>query len=70
MHDLGFTQRWLVIDVVTEADLGQWEGVHQLSDPARAGTYMRIGKTRYRWEFQLRPVKPRTTSATWPGCIR
>ncbi|WP_319461380.1 bifunctional 3-(3-hydroxy-phenyl)propionate/3-hydroxycinnamic acid hydroxylase [Micromonospora sp. RTP1Z1] len=55
MHDLGFTQRWLVIDVVTEVDLGQWEGVHQLSDPARAGTYMRIGKTRYRWEFQLTP---------------
>ncbi|MEV1145414.1 bifunctional 3-(3-hydroxy-phenyl)propionate/3-hydroxycinnamic acid hydroxylase [Micromonospora sp. NPDC049799] len=55
MQDLGFTQRWLVIDVVTEADLGQWEGVHQLSDPARAGTYMRVGRTRYRWEFQLRP---------------
>ncbi|WP_446219423.1 bifunctional 3-(3-hydroxy-phenyl)propionate/3-hydroxycinnamic acid hydroxylase MhpA [Micromonospora sp. IBHARD004] len=55
MQDLKFTQRWLVIDVVTEADLGQWEGVHQLSDPARAGTYMRIGKTRYRWEFQLTP---------------
>ncbi|MFI7282839.1 bifunctional 3-(3-hydroxy-phenyl)propionate/3-hydroxycinnamic acid hydroxylase [Micromonospora chersina] len=55
MRDLGFTQRWLVIDVATEAELGQWEGVHQLSDPARAGTYMRIGKTRYRWEFQLTP---------------
>ncbi|WP_262286344.1 bifunctional 3-(3-hydroxy-phenyl)propionate/3-hydroxycinnamic acid hydroxylase [Micromonospora sp. MA102] len=55
MRDLGFTQRWLVIDVATEADLGQWEGVHQLSDPARAGTYMRIGRTRYRWEFQLSP---------------
>ncbi|WP_189197249.1 bifunctional 3-(3-hydroxy-phenyl)propionate/3-hydroxycinnamic acid hydroxylase MhpA [Micromonospora fulviviridis] len=55
MQDLGFTQRWLVIDVATEADLGQWEGVHQLSDPARAGTYMRIGNTRYRWEFQLTP---------------
>ncbi|MGR6319049.1 bifunctional 3-(3-hydroxy-phenyl)propionate/3-hydroxycinnamic acid hydroxylase [Micromonospora soli] len=55
MQDLGFTQRWLVIDVVTEADLDQWEGVHQFSDPARAGTYMRVGKTRYRWEFQLLP---------------
>ncbi|PWU47332.1 3-(3-hydroxyphenyl)propionate hydroxylase [Micromonospora globispora] len=55
MQDLGFTQRWLVIDVVTEADLDQWEGVHQLSDPARAGTYMRVGKNRYRWEFQLTP---------------
>ncbi|MFG1658235.1 bifunctional 3-(3-hydroxy-phenyl)propionate/3-hydroxycinnamic acid hydroxylase [Micromonospora chersina] len=55
MQDLGFTQRWLVIDVVTEANLDQWEGVHQFSDPARAGTYMRVGKTRYRWEFQLLP---------------
>ncbi|MEU5528009.1 bifunctional 3-(3-hydroxy-phenyl)propionate/3-hydroxycinnamic acid hydroxylase [Micromonospora chersina] len=55
MRDLGFTQRWLVVDVVTEADLDQWEGVHQLSDPARAGTYMRVGRTRYRWEFQLTP---------------
>ncbi|MFR9779642.1 bifunctional 3-(3-hydroxy-phenyl)propionate/3-hydroxycinnamic acid hydroxylase [Micromonospora sp. MS34] len=55
MQDLGFTQRWLVIDVATEAALDQWEGVHQLSDPARAGTYMRVGKTRYRWEFPLTP---------------
>ncbi|MFF5175184.1 bifunctional 3-(3-hydroxy-phenyl)propionate/3-hydroxycinnamic acid hydroxylase [Micromonospora sp. NPDC000089] len=55
MRELGFTQRWLVVDVATEADLGQWEGVHQLSDPARAGTYMRVGRTRYRWEFRLRP---------------
>jgi 3-(3-hydroxy-phenyl)propionate hydroxylase len=55
MQDLGFTQRWLVIDVVTEADLGHWEGVYQLSDPARPGTYMRVGQTRYRWEFRLAP---------------
>ncbi|MBX7267418.1 bifunctional 3-(3-hydroxy-phenyl)propionate/3-hydroxycinnamic acid hydroxylase [Micromonospora sp. Llam7] len=55
MRDLGFTQRWLVIDVTTRADLGQWDGVHQLCDPARAATYMRVGKTRYRWEFQLAP---------------
>lgn len=53
MDDLRFQQRWLVIDVETTADLGQWEGVHQVCDPARAGTYMRIGDTRYRWEFQL-----------------
>jgi 3-(3-hydroxy-phenyl)propionate hydroxylase len=55
MHDLGFTQRWLVVDVTTEANLGQWEGVHQLCDPARAGTFMRVGETRYRWEFRLTP---------------
>ncbi|WP_319451058.1 MULTISPECIES: bifunctional 3-(3-hydroxy-phenyl)propionate/3-hydroxycinnamic acid hydroxylase [unclassified Mycobacterium] len=53
MEELGFEQRWLVVDVATSADLDQWEGVHQVCDPARAGTYMRIGATRYRWEFRL-----------------
>jgi 3-(3-hydroxy-phenyl)propionate hydroxylase len=53
MRDLNFEQRWLVIDVASESDLRQWEGVHQLCDPVRAGTYMRIGQARYRWEFQL-----------------
>ncbi|GLP78200.1 3-(3-hydroxyphenyl)propionate hydroxylase [Mycobacterium antarcticum] len=53
MDDLGFEQRWLVVDVATAAELNQWEGVHQVCDPVRAGTYMRIGETRYRWEFRL-----------------
>jgi 3-(3-hydroxy-phenyl)propionate hydroxylase len=53
--DLRFTQRWLVVDVATDADLAQWEGVHQVCDPVRAATYMRIGETRYRWEFRLLP---------------
>lgn len=53
MRDLNFEQRWLVVDVATDADLHQWEGVHQVCDPVRAGTYMRIGTSRYRWEFQL-----------------
>lgn len=53
MHDLKFEQRWLVADVAAAADLHQWEGVHQVCDPVRAGTYMRIGAARYRWEFQL-----------------
>ena len=43
MQDLNFEQRWLVVDVATDADLDQWEGVHQVCDPDRAGTYMRIG---------------------------
>ena len=55
MKDLKFEQRWLVVDVATEARLDQWEGVHQVCDPVRAGTYMRIGDTRYRWEFRLLP---------------
>jgi 3-(3-hydroxy-phenyl)propionate hydroxylase len=55
MRDLRFQQRWLVVDVATSSDLGQWEGVHQVCDAVRAGTYMRIGDSRYRWEFRLRP---------------
>ena len=55
MRDLKFDQRWLVVDVATDADLGQWDGVHQVCDPRRAGTYMRIGPRRYRWEFRLLP---------------
>lgn len=55
MRDLNFEQRWLVVDVATTADLGQWGGVHQLCDPHRAGTFMQIGDVRYRWEFRLLP---------------
>ena len=53
MEDLDFEQRWLVVDVASMVELDQWEGVHQLCDPERAATYMRIGETRYRWEFRL-----------------
>ncbi|WP_281368999.1 bifunctional 3-(3-hydroxy-phenyl)propionate/3-hydroxycinnamic acid hydroxylase [Nocardioides ungokensis] len=53
MEDLEFEQRWLVIDVASPVELEQWEGVHQVCDPDRAATYMRIGDTRYRWEFRL-----------------
>lgn len=52
-EDLDFDQRWLVVDIETRADLQQWEGVHQVCDTRRAATYMRVGATRYRWEFQL-----------------
>lgn len=55
MADLKFQQRWLVLDVATSADLNQWDGVHQVCDPRRAATYMRIGDARYRWEFRLLP---------------
>ncbi len=55
MRDLNFEQRWLVVDVACKAGLRQWDGVHQVCDPGRAATYMRIGPARYRWEFQLLP---------------
>ncbi|MBV8785569.1 MAG: bifunctional 3-(3-hydroxy-phenyl)propionate/3-hydroxycinnamic acid hydroxylase, partial [Mycobacterium sp.] len=54
MYGLSFQQDWLVIDVDTDAELNQWEGCHQLCSIERAGTYMRVGPTRYRWEFQLK----------------
>ncbi|HEX4586825.1 MAG TPA: bifunctional 3-(3-hydroxy-phenyl)propionate/3-hydroxycinnamic acid hydroxylase [Mycobacterium sp.] len=57
MRDLRFEQRWLVVDVATDADLDQWDGVHQVCNPVRAGTYMRVGPTRYRWEFRLLPAE-------------
>lgn len=53
MADLNFEQRWLVVDIATERELGHWEGVHQVCDTRRAATYMRIGDRRHRWEFQL-----------------
>ncbi len=53
MEDLRFDQRWLVLDIASDLELDQWDGVHQVCDPRRAATYMRVGQTRYRWEFQL-----------------
>jgi 3-(3-hydroxy-phenyl)propionate hydroxylase len=55
MRDLRFKQRWLVIDVDAGVDLRQWGGVHQVCSPRRAGTFMQISETRYRWEFRMLP---------------
>ncbi len=55
MEDLKFEQRWLVVDVATVAELNLGEWVHQVCDPHRAATYMRIGDSRHRWEFRLLP---------------
>ncbi len=54
MTHLGFEQRWLVVDIETDAEFGHWDGVHQLCDSTRAETYMRVGPTRHRWEVRLR----------------
>jgi 3-(3-hydroxy-phenyl)propionate hydroxylase len=70
MEDLKFEQRWLVVDVATAAELNQGEWVHQVCDPHRAATYMRIGDTRYRWEFRLLPHETaddyNTTATLYP----
>jgi 3-(3-hydroxy-phenyl)propionate hydroxylase len=54
MEDLGFTERWLVIDIRSEKLLDTWDGVEQICDPARGATFMQVTGHRYRWEFQLR----------------
>ncbi|MFD7812781.1 bifunctional 3-(3-hydroxy-phenyl)propionate/3-hydroxycinnamic acid hydroxylase [Streptomyces sp. NPDC059785] len=65
--DFRFEQRWLVADVRCDLDLDAWDGVHQVCDTHRAGTYMRIGPDRYRWEFQLLDGE---TSADYAGLPR
>jgi 3-(3-hydroxy-phenyl)propionate hydroxylase len=53
LDDLGFTERWLVVDIRASADLNTWDGVEQVCDPARAATFMQVAGDRYRWEFRL-----------------
>jgi 3-(3-hydroxy-phenyl)propionate hydroxylase len=53
MKDLGFTERWLVVDIRAVGGLDTWDGVEQVCDPARAATFMHITGDRYRWEFRL-----------------
>jgi 3-(3-hydroxy-phenyl)propionate hydroxylase len=60
LEDLGFEERWLVVDARSRHHLPVWDGVEQVCDPARAATAMRIsaagpGPHRYRWEFRMHP---------------
>jgi 3-(3-hydroxy-phenyl)propionate hydroxylase len=52
-RDLGFTQRWLVVDVRSPAPLDSWGGVDQVCG-RRAGTFLHLTGDRYRFEFRLR----------------
>ncbi|MER5689738.1 bifunctional 3-(3-hydroxy-phenyl)propionate/3-hydroxycinnamic acid hydroxylase [Streptomyces sp. NPDC002205] len=54
LQDLATDQQWLVVDIRCRLPLPAWDGVHQICDPQRAATYMRVGEDRYRWEFRLR----------------
>lgn len=51
--DLGFEERWLVVDVVSPEPLDVWNGVDQVSDTRRPATFMQVVPGRYRWEFRL-----------------
>lgn len=64
--DLGFQDRWLVIDVRAPAPLDVWGGVDQICDPARPGTFMHVTGDRYRWEFRM-AAGERTAELTTPA---
>jgi len=64
MDDLGFTERWLVVDIRADAPLDTWDGVEQVCDPARAATFMQVTGHRYRWEFQLRDGEDEASMTT------
>lgn len=53
-EDLGFTGRWLVVDVTTDAKLDLYDGCLQVADPERPMTYFCTGRGRHRWEIMLR----------------
>ncbi|RZT84572.1 3-(3-hydroxy-phenyl)propionate hydroxylase [Pseudonocardia sediminis] len=53
MRDLGFTERWFVLDVASSEPLPTWGGVDQVCDPARAGTFLPLPGDRYRWEWRM-----------------
>ena len=52
--NLGYEERWCVIDGICTRELPVWSGMYQVCDPQRATTFGRIGAQRYRWEFQLK----------------
>lgn len=54
MDDLGFQERWLVVDLLLKEAMPQL-GDHtiQYCDPARPATYVRCPGNRRRWEFSL-----------------
>ncbi|WP_285502356.1 bifunctional 3-(3-hydroxy-phenyl)propionate/3-hydroxycinnamic acid hydroxylase [Actinokineospora sp. NBRC 105648] len=69
-RELGKPETWLVVDVEAPARLPVWDGVHQVCDPVRATTFMRVTGTRYRWEFRVADGEspdPRALLRPWLG---
>ncbi|HEY0813145.1 MAG TPA: bifunctional 3-(3-hydroxy-phenyl)propionate/3-hydroxycinnamic acid hydroxylase [Pseudonocardia sp.] len=55
LDELGFAERWFVVDVRSARPIENWGGVDQVCDPRRAATFMHLTGDRYRWEFRMRP---------------
>jgi 3-(3-hydroxy-phenyl)propionate hydroxylase len=54
LHDLGFTDRWFVVDVRSARPIPTWGGVEQVCGGRRAATFLPLPGDRYRWEFRMR----------------
>jgi 3-(3-hydroxy-phenyl)propionate hydroxylase len=54
LHDLGFTDRWFVVDVRSARPIATWGGVDQVCGARRAATFLPLPGDRYRWEFRMR----------------
>ena len=61
LHDLGFNERWLVVDALLTRPRGDL-GDHsiQFCDPDAPATYVRGVGARRRWELRLSPDDPET----------
>lgn len=68
LRDLGFTQRWLVVDVVCRTPLDTWGGVDQVCDPHRAATFMHLTGDRYRIELRMH-AEETEADLTAPGAL-
>ncbi|WP_285549215.1 bifunctional 3-(3-hydroxy-phenyl)propionate/3-hydroxycinnamic acid hydroxylase [Actinoplanes regularis] len=69
-EELGFEQRWLVVDAVSPEPLAAYDGVQQVCDHTRAATFMMVTPGRYRWEFRLHggdPLDVRARIRPWLG---
>ena len=54
-EDLGFNERWLVVDVFKKRDFALDFDCGQICDPARPITVLPLGKRHRRWEWAMLP---------------
>ena len=54
-EDLGFNERWLVIDARIKRPLQLDFDCGQICDPRRPTTVLPLGRSHHRWEWHLRP---------------
>lgn len=51
--DLGYDQRWLVVDVMLRRTVALPDIIHQVCDPRRPATFVPSARNHRRWEFRL-----------------